>query len=131
MNQNQKIKIAELRKEGLGYKKIASELGISVNTIKSFCRSKKLTTKDLTGIDVCKRCGKRIIQTEHRRKKLFCSLECKTKWFNRNRRKPNGEKVICINCGKVFKAYSHEKRKYCCHSCYIESRFKGGYGNEE
>ena len=39
MNLEEKEKIKMLREEGLGYKKISNELGISVNTIKSFCRN--------------------------------------------------------------------------------------------
>lgn len=45
MNSQEKSRIIELRQEGLGYKRIASELNISVNTIKSFCRNHQLTSK--------------------------------------------------------------------------------------
>lgn len=130
MNQDEKTRIRELRKEGLGYKKIAIELGISVNTIKSFCRNNKLTTEELTNKDVCKCCRKPIIQAEHKKKKKFCSLECKTRWFNQNRKKSNGEKLNCKNCGKPFKLYIHENRKYCSHICYVKDRFRGGDGDE-
>lgn len=37
MNLKEKSRIIEFRQEGLGYKRIASELNISVNTVKSFC----------------------------------------------------------------------------------------------
>ena len=39
MTQIQQERILELQDAGLGYKKIAAELGISVNTVKSFCQS--------------------------------------------------------------------------------------------
>lgn len=38
-----KQKIIDLRNEGVGYKRIADQLGVSLNTVKSFCRSKGLT----------------------------------------------------------------------------------------
>ena len=89
MNLEEKEKIKKLREEGLGYKKISNELGISE--------------------------------------------ECKRKWWNRNRTKLDKTKLeehTCLNCHKPFKAYPHENRKYCCHTCYIEDRFKGGDGDE-
>ena len=42
MTQIQRERILELQDAGLGYKKIAAELGISVNTVKSFCRRQRL-----------------------------------------------------------------------------------------
>ncbi|WP_285023180.1 hypothetical protein [Lactococcus garvieae] len=38
-----KQKIIDLQNEGVGYKRIADQLGVSLNTVKSFCRSKGLT----------------------------------------------------------------------------------------
>ncbi len=40
MTDKQKTQIVKLRAAGYGYGKIAQELGISVNTVKSFCRRK-------------------------------------------------------------------------------------------
>lgn len=45
MTEGQKTQIANLRGEGYGYVRIAQALGISENTVKSFCRRKKLTGK--------------------------------------------------------------------------------------
>ncbi|GFH40274.1 helix-turn-helix domain-containing protein [Lactococcus insecticola] len=47
MEETQRKQIETLRHEGLGYKRIAKELNISVNTVKSFCRQ-----NDLTGVMV-------------------------------------------------------------------------------
>ena len=44
MTNEQKIQIAEMRKLGLGYIKIARNLGISENTVKSFCRRNNLAS---------------------------------------------------------------------------------------
>ena len=38
-----KQKIIDLRNEGVGYKRIATQLDVSINSVKSFCRSKGLT----------------------------------------------------------------------------------------
>ncbi|ANE39642.1 hypothetical protein O1N65_002326 [Listeria monocytogenes] len=38
-----KQKIIDLRNEGVGYKRIADQLDVSVNSVKSFRRSKGLT----------------------------------------------------------------------------------------
>lgn len=38
-----KQKIIDLRNEGGGYKRIADQLDVSLNTVKSFCRAKGLT----------------------------------------------------------------------------------------
>ena len=43
MTENQKAQICALRKQGVGYMKIAQQMGISQNTIKSFCRRNNLT----------------------------------------------------------------------------------------
>ncbi|MDR0879177.1 MAG: helix-turn-helix domain containing protein [Clostridioides sp.] len=43
MNDKEKNDIVKLRNEGYGYKKISNILGISPNTIKSFCRKNNLS----------------------------------------------------------------------------------------
>ena len=43
MTEEQKQRIHALRRGGLGYKKIVLAVGISVNTVKSFCRNNELT----------------------------------------------------------------------------------------
>ncbi|HEP1452792.1 RNA polymerase subunit sigma-70 [Streptococcus pyogenes] len=133
MNVEEKNLIRELREKALGYKRISGELGISVNTIKSFCRNHKLTREHIVRTIYCKECGKELIQKEHTKKKIFCSDACKRKWWNGHRKslsKTTMEEYICLNCHKKFKAYVAEHRKYCCHSCYIKARFQGGDDHE-
>ncbi|WP_216524807.1 hypothetical protein [Streptococcus lutetiensis] len=43
MNETQEMKIKELRDQGLGYKRIANRLSISVDAVKYFCRKNNLT----------------------------------------------------------------------------------------
>ncbi len=133
MNDMQKSQIINMRADGIGYRAIAKELDISENTIKSFCRNNNLSGTFTPKKCYCKECGKEIIQKEHTKKRIFCSERCKRSWWNKNRIKLGKTKLeehTCLNCHKPFKAYPHENRKYCCHTCYIEDRFKGGDGDE-
>lgn len=58
MTDEQKKEIQRLKNSGAGYKKIAEETGISINTIKTFCRRKILAEKTNDGKQPCMRCGK-------------------------------------------------------------------------
>ena len=60
MTEEQKEQIKDLRGKGVGYKKIAQYIGISVNTVKSFCRNNELTGNSSSG--VCLACGKPLVQ---------------------------------------------------------------------
>lgn len=129
MNQHDKERISHLRKEGLGYKRIAIELGINVNTVKSYCRANQLTSEHL-GQFICKQCGKDLLQVGGRKKRVFCCHACKVKWWNSHRTKQTGLTIICPHCGVTFRAYPHEHRKYCSHTCYVMDRFQGGDDND-
>lgn len=128
MNMEEKQQVMKLRSEGLGYKKISSELGISVNTIKSFCRANQLTKEFTPTKSYCKNCGMQFCQTKNKQK-IFCSRSCKQTWWNQHRNQAKRtilEEHICPNCEKTFHAYDRENRKYCSHACYINTRFKQG-----
>ena len=139
MTEEQKTQIANLRGEGYGYVRIAQTLGISENTVKSFCRRKKLAGRAAAsqvmpaavrdGNQFCLCCGKEVAQTPGRKEKKFCSDRCRNKWWNGHldhvKRKANYE-FICPQCKKKFTAYGNAKRKYCSHECYIAHRFGGG-----
>lgn len=127
MNKLQKEKIKNLRESGCGYKKIANELGISVNTIKSYCRTNGLNG-DVKIIDTCLTCQADLPPSKTKKRK-FCSNVCREKWWSKNRvklNKRNSRVVNCQNCGNEMKLYSHENRKFCRHECYVEHRFGGG-----
>lgn len=141
MNIQQKNQIASLRREGYGYAKIADALGLSKNTVKSYCRRNDLSgvaldgSQDMPAIQItfCPECGKEIRQVPHRKEKKFCSDECRHKWWNARPERIQRKAIYsytCAHCGKQFTAYGNSHRKYCCHACYIADRFKGGDGNE-
>lgn len=130
MNELQKEKIKELRKSGYGYKRVAAELGISINTIKSFCRKEGLNGVKGTvqTNDVCLTCGLALPPSKTKKRK-FCSKECREKWWSKNRKalnKRNSRIEYCLNCGKEMRLYPYETSKYCCHACYTQHRFGGG-----
>lgn len=141
MNIEQKNKIASLRKEGYGYSKIAQALGLSKNTVKSYCKRNNLpgipveTSPDVSEIKLtfCLECGKEISQIPGRKEKKFCSDECRHKWWNARPEKITRKAIYsytCSGCGKTFTAYGNSHRKYCSHTCYIADRFKGGDSDE-
>ncbi len=136
MTDEQRNQIREYRANGMGYSKIAQALGLSVNTVKSFCRRKGLggvvaftSNVTLTDTKVCECCGAEVIQNPGRKLKRFCSDRCRNKWWNEHLdqvdRRANYE-YVCPYCHKPFTAYGNSKRKYCSHECYIADRFGGG-----
>lgn len=139
MNDMQKSQIAAMRADGVGYVKIAKALGLSENTVKSFCRRNSLTdveaahsapvTENADKAHFCPCCGKPVEQTAGRKEKKFCSDKCRMEWWNTHRdevRHRNGREIVCPGCGKTFEAYGGSDRKYCSHECYITDRFGGG-----
>lgn len=88
MTDEQRRQIAILREEGNGYKRIAQALGLSENTVKSFCKRKNLggvaaiIQVERPPEDRCQSCGKNITQSPGRKKKKFCSDRCRMKWWN-------------------------------------------------
>lgn len=105
MTQGQKEQINTLREQGNGYKRIAGILGVSVNTIASYCRRKTA---------VCPCCGAALVMTPKHRKKKFCSDACRLKWWYANSEKLNKKAnydCTCQFCGKVFVSYGNKNRK--------------------
>lgn len=135
MTNEQKRKIIELRHKGVSHQVIGNILGISRNTVKTFCRRNSITCgnsdegcqKDIEGI--CPECGKTAVQSPGRKPKRFCSPECRQKWWNAHPERVGQKavyKYICPGCGQSFTAYGNSHRKYCFHECYVAARFKGG-----
>lgn len=129
MTDQQKEQIRTLRLQGIGYVKIGETLGISDNTVRSFCRRNGLgdTAKNTVS---CKQCGKPIKIISKRKPRIFCSDSCRTAWWNSHQDCVHRKAVYeytCAHCGKQFTAYGNAGRKYCSHACYIAHRFGGEY----
>lgn len=128
MTDEQKQKIIALRRDGAGYGQIATTIGISINTVKSFCRRHNMTANKSES--VCEQCGNHITQNPGRKRKRFCSDLCRNKWWNTHLELVKRKAVYtftCPNCGKEFSVYGNRYRKFCSHACYIEYRFGGGH----
>ncbi|WP_302681531.1 helix-turn-helix domain-containing protein [uncultured Megasphaera sp.] len=52
MTDEQKQKIIALSRDGAGYGQIAAAVGISINTVKSFCRRHSLAAKTATAVGI-------------------------------------------------------------------------------
>lgn len=52
MKDKQKQQIIALRRDGAGYGRIAAAVGISINTVKSFCRRHRLTAKKAASVGI-------------------------------------------------------------------------------
>ena len=133
MTSEEKSRIAELRKQGLGYKRIARELGLKDGTVKTYCHRHGMATAQAkagkpTEKDKCRFCGAQLHQLPGRKPKQFCSDECRNRFWNRSIARVNRKSMIdftCPVCGKPFRAYGGCSRKYCSHACYIADRFGG------
>ena len=127
MNKIQKETIRYLRGEGLGYKAIATRMGVTDNAVKSYCKRNGLNGVATKNADViCRQCGKLMEKPPGTERKKFCSAVCRSKWWSHHpylyKMKEEGEKA-CEQCGKNFNSFYSKNRKYCCHPCYIIARF--------
>ena len=84
MTDNQKQQIKQYRDQGLSYSEISRMLGISVNSVKTYCKrhalggAKAFDKKPSTQF-CCEQCGKHVKQNPGRKKKRFCSDSCRMK----------------------------------------------------
>ena len=134
----QREQIADLRNQNIGYGIIAKKLGISKDRVKSYCRIHGLTgfrsldvPKEKIGQEFCMNCGTKLIHSTGKKRKKFCSDQCRISWWNSHLNKVNRKAFYhftCTYCGKRFKAYGNKNRKYCSPNCYIQDRF---YTDEE
>lgn len=124
MNALQKEQIHKMRLQFIGYADIAKELGLSANTVKSYCFRHDLHTEALfNNADRCKNCGKVITNKSKTRPRKFCCDACKRIWWNAHRYERSNENIIectCVACGKTFKDYVKARRKFCSVDCYRE-----------
>lgn len=56
MNHSKKEEINQLRKNGLGYKRISVIIGVPLNNVKSYCRWQNVNKEVSTNSDVCLLC---------------------------------------------------------------------------
>jgi endogenous inhibitor of DNA gyrase (YacG/DUF329 family) len=130
MTYRQKEKITQMRGEGFSYSRIAGALGISENTVKSFCRRNNLSGGGMglasqADNTLCRQCKAMLIHIAGAKQKRFCSDRCRMAWWNAHpeavRRKAI-YKLTCVFCGREFESYGNKQRKYCSRACYGKAR---------
>lgn len=138
MTNEQKMIINALQAKGFGYKKIATETGISPNTVKSYIRRRnagETVPGSATEGDIhyCRTCGKPVPQNEGRKEKKFCCDACRYKFWNSHPELITRKAIYyftCQACGNDFSAYGKRDRKYCSHACYVKARYGGSHADE-
>lgn len=138
MTDFQAKQIRELRMRGVGYRSIASVVGLSRDIVRNYCK-----THDLDGLatdvkinikekmekgEACLSCGRDLKQPDTGRKRKFCSDTCRREWWlqhsdNIERKETAYYELTCAYCGDDFKVYGNKNRKYCSHNCYVHDRF--------
>ena len=127
MTEEQKRQIEAMRQESVGYKKIAQTLGISLNSVKSYCRHHHLQGKDLLQMSgLCLYCKKPLEIIPHKKPKKYCSDACRMAWWSEHRHMMNHTVVYhhrCLQCGIEFDN-GVKKSSFCSRRCYAAFRRK-------
>ena len=130
MTEKEKSKIERMRREGLPYARIAENLNLSINTVKSHCKRNNILKGNSSAQESggCVQCGKTLVQKAKVKRRRFCCAQCRVKWWNSHPEAVNRKAIYssrCAFCGLDFTAYGNNHRKYCSHPCYIKARFGG------
>ena len=130
MTTHQKHTINRMRRQGIPYAVIARKLGLSTNTVKSFCHRKNISVQEISDISDtshCRNCRKNLAQSAKAKPKIFCSDKCRYAWWNHHRRYSEQKYLLrCHGCSNEFTSYGNKHKKYCSRSCYANSRYGEG-----
>ena len=135
VTQQQKEQISTLRASGTSFGKIATTLGISVNTVKPYCKRNPITAAKVPTpvqperIAYCPQCNAILEQSPGHRQKRFCSSKCRTAWWKAHPEQTERKKLFqveCRHCGTVFLQYGSRPRKFCSRGCYLAHRHAQG-----
>ena len=135
VTQQQKEQILKLRTSGASFGKIASALGVSINTVKSYCKRNPISAeaapapKTPSNTDRCPQCNAVLEQSPGHRQKRFCSPMCRMAWWSAHPEqmvRKNLSRVVCLHCGTAFLQYGNRPRKFCSQGCYLAHRYDQG-----
>ncbi len=118
-----KEKMIELREQGLGYRRIAQEVGLNVGSVTIFFR--RLIEKNAATF--CRYCGKKLKQSKGHRQKKYCDARCRYLWLKAHPEEQDLRAyrvIICANCGCEYKTYGSKERRYCSRQCYLLAHAK-------
>ena len=129
MTTAQKQQIEFLRDKGESYATIAYDLGISENTVKSYCRRNNIgiaiKQKQPVATSTCANCCCLLRHTPGAKRKRFCSDKCRMAWWKAHPESVARKAVYrftCPTCGDSFEAYGNANRKYCSRACFGVAR---------
>ena len=83
MSKHTQKEIERMRMDGYGPTRIAHELDLSINTVKSHIRRHP----GMKNAVFCLQCGRGVPQTPGRKQKKFCSNTCRSRYWNYQYRK--------------------------------------------
>ena len=123
MTQEQKTWILHYRERQMTYREIGEKLGLSPDTVKTFCRRNGAQAgKTAQSAECrCQNCGAPVHPLPGRRERLFCSPACRTAYWRKHNLLGKDPRY-CAGCGALLTGGS-ASRKYCSHACYIRHRF--------
>ena len=129
MTHDERVLILQLRVNGLGYKRIATELGLSLNTVQSYCRRHPTEMKAPERLpeNGCLCCGARLHHTPDAKKRKFCSDRCRITLWNAHPEAGGKRKVreiACGYCGATYFVIGEQTRMYCSRICSDRARAK-------
>lgn len=132
MTNEQKSTIMRLRSEGCKYTAIADAVGLSINTVKSYCRRQNINTFIETASDescaaCCKQCNKPLERKDGKKPRKFCSDDCRHAWWKDHPNEVNMKALYtkaCAHCGRSYTVYGRPHSKFCCHACSAQHRTK-------
>lgn len=104
--------IIEMKNSGASYSKIANELNMSINTIKSIIKRSKEEKH------YCKECGAKLKLVPKHKKKMFCSDKCRIAYWKKNNK--SQIEGVCKYCGKSIFYYPSKSRCFCSRDCYLK-----------
>lgn len=129
MTTAQKQRIELLRGKGESCASIADDLGISENTVKSYCRRNNIGVaikqEQPLATNICANCGCPLRHTPGAKRKRFCSDKCRMDWWKAHPESVDRKAIycfVCPTCSGSFEAYGNTNRKYCSRACFGMAR---------
>lgn len=113
--------ITRLQQAGKGYRTIATETGLPINSVKSWCRRHPA---DTSLPSFCQQCGSAINQIPGKRARKFCSDACRMLWWKEHPEAKSHRvayRHVCRCCGTEF-INNRAVASYCSRACFAKAR---------
>lgn len=130
MTAEQKMRVTQLRENGIAISKIADMLGLTRDAVKSYCSRHNILSKTdgESSVDLCPCCFQVLTHTPKHKKKKFCSTACKQKWWSAHRYMIKHKITVsctCKYCGAEYQRLPSSTQKFCNQRCYFAYRYGG------